>query len=493
MSEIVDLRDAPELLEGYVALRNRHAELLLTEPVTAEETRRWLAESPVQVRLLREGGRVLGAAVLYPQRGAEVAVFVDEPGHGTGPALLLAIEEASRGLGATEIRAVVRYDNLRARRAFLKAGFEDAGGFTRLYRGAEVTLNAYRKTLGAPPAPGGAVHTEEAYGLRPEAAAFPMMCVIAFVYVCNARCPSCPYTNSDIRASYRDMPLMKPETFRIIADQCGPHGAWIRVSGGGEPLLHPDALELFEYATRAGAKVGLITNGSRLDAEAARRLLEAGVDMVEFSVDAADPETYGRVRPGLDWATLLANVERLVAERDRLRAPTKIIASGVNQVGVDIDAVARFWERRVDIFQRRKFLTWGINDPSRSADPAPYLPPEQRVPCPFIFERLNIDSRGTVMVCGFDIAGRTDLGNVHKAPIAEIWHGEGFERYRRLHLQRRGHEIELCRDCPDWQYRSWRHNYWKIVRTAEERRRGKADALGLQDIEGSPAEAPPEK
>jgi len=81
---------------------------------------------------------------------------------------------------------------------------------------------------------------------------------------------------------------------------------------------------------------------------------------------------------------------------------------------------------------------------------------------------------------------------VHAAPIAEIWHGAGFGRYRRLHLERRGHEIDLCRDCPDWQYRSWRHNYWKIVRTAEERRRGQADALGLQDIEGSPAEPPAE-
>ena len=147
MSEIVDLRGAPELLEAYVALRNRHAELLLTEPVTAADTRRWLAEAPVQVRLLREGGRVLGAAVLYPERGGEVAVFVDEPGRGAGPTLLQAIEEASRGLGATEIRAVVRDDNARARRAFLKVGFTDEGGFSRLYRGSEVSLRSFRKPL----------------------------------------------------------------------------------------------------------------------------------------------------------------------------------------------------------------------------------------------------------------------------------------------------------------------------------------------------------
>jgi radical SAM protein with 4Fe4S-binding SPASM domain len=313
-------------------------------------------------------------------------------------------------------------------------------------------------------------HQQEQYGIRPEAREFPMMCVLSFVYVCNAKCPNCPYTNSEIRTDYQDRPMMNEDTFKIIADQCGPYGAWIRISGGGEPMLHPKAVELMEYAKKVGAKVGLITNGSRFTEVSSRRLLAAQVDMIEFSVDAADPENYEKVRRGLDWDTLIKNVKRMVQLRNRLKSKTKIIASGVNQVDVDIQAVVKFWEPLVDDFQKRKYLTWGINDPSKSADPTPYLPPEELIPCPFLFERLNIDSRGKVMVCGFDIAARTDMGNVHEKSIKEIWHGEGFEYYRQMHLSRRGQEIELCRDCPDWKYRSWQHNYWKIVRHAEKKR-----------------------
>ncbi|HXW68431.1 MAG TPA: radical SAM protein [Dissulfurispiraceae bacterium] len=327
-------------------------------------------------------------------------------------------------------------------------------------------------------------HKQEQYGIRPEAREFPMMCVISFVYVCNAQCPNCPYTNSEIRADYKDRPLMNEDTFKLIADQCGEYGAWVRISGGGEPMLHPKAVELMEYAKKAGAKIGLITNGSRFTGESTRRLLEAQIDMVEFSVDAADPETYGKVRRGLDWNTLLQNVKRFIKMRNELKSATKIIASGVNQVGVDIDAVAKFWEPVVDNFQKRKFLTWGINDPSKSADAEPYLPPEQMIPCPFIFERLNIDSRGKVMVCGFDIAAVTDMGNIHERSIKEIWHGEGFEFFRRKHLCQKGSEIELCKNCPDWKYRSWKHNYWKIVKTAEEKRQQSYDKLDLQDSEG---------
>jgi radical SAM protein with 4Fe4S-binding SPASM domain len=277
---------------------------------------------------------------------------------------------------------------------------------------------------------------------------------------------------------------MNENTFKIIADQCGEYGAWIRISGGGEPMLHPKAVELMEYAKRVGAKVGLITNGSRFTEEGSIRLLKAQVDMIEFSVDAADPETYTKVRKGLNWNTLVKNVTRIVELRSKLKSSTKIIASGVNQVGVDIEAVSKFWEPIVDNFQKRKYLTWGINDPSKSADPTPYLPPEQLIPCPFIFERLNIDSRGKVMVCGFDIAARTDMGNIHEKSIKEIWHGEEFEYYRQMHLSKRGHEIDLCRNCPDWKYRSWGHNYWKIIKNAEKKRIKKFKKLKLNDMEG---------
>lgn len=324
-------------------------------------------------------------------------------------------------------------------------------------------------------------HTQRSYGIRREAVDFPMMCVLSFTYVCNSQCPNCPYTNSDIRDTYKDALFMGEDTFRIIADQCGQYSAWVRISGGGEPMLHPKAVELMEYAKRKKAKVGLITNGSVFTEESSKRLLEAGVDMIEFSVDASDPVTYSKVRKGLNWDRLLKNVERMVMLRNSMKAATKIIASGVNQVGVDIENVAKFWEPIVDNFQKRKYLTWGINDPSRSADPSAYLPPEETIPCPFIFERLNIDSRGKVMVCGFDIAAKTDMGNIRDKSIKEIWHGREFEHYRKMHLDKKGGRIELCSSCPDWKYRSWRHNYWKIVKNAEKKR---AEVLDERESEG---------
>lgn len=328
-------------------------------------------------------------------------------------------------------------------------------------------------------------HTQSEYGLRPEAKEFPMMCVLSFVYPCNAECPHCPYTNSNIRDEYKDQPYMSEETFKRIADEAGSYNSYLRISGGGEPMLHPKAVELLVYAKNVGCKVGLITNGSAFTVKGTQALLDAGVDMIEFSVDASDPDTYAWVRKGLDWDKLLRNTKRMVEYRNRICSMSKIIASGINQDGVDIDDVEKFWinEIGVDNFIKRKFLTWGENttlDDSNSADTTLYLDTDS-VPCPFIFERLNIDSRGNVMVCGYDIAANTNMGNINQQSLKEIWHGEGFEYYRKLHLANRGKEISLCSTCPDWKYRSWKHNYWKVVENAEETRKRKFGLLDEND------------
>lgn len=320
----------------------------------------------------------------------------------------------------------------------------------------------------------GPLPPENSYGMRPEAVDFPMMLVLSFVYPCNAKCPHCPYSNSDIRQSYRDAPYMAPELFRKIADESGSHGAMLRISGGGEPMLHPQATPLLVHAKAAGCRVGLITNGSRFDEENSRALLQAQVDMIELSVDAHGPEEYAVMRKGLDWDTLLINTRRLLRLRRELGSASRIVASGVNRLGVDIARVEQFWmaEVGVDYFIQRKFLTWGENttlDAATSADPTPYLDTES-APCPFIFERLNIDSRGNVMVCGYDIAGRTSMGNVNTSAIRDIWLGRDFQHYRALHLVNRGRELPLCAGCPDWQYRSWWHNYWKVMKNAEQNR-----------------------
>jgi len=310
------------------------------------------------------------------------------------------------------------------------------------------------------------IHTQEIYGLRPEAKNYPMMIVLSFIYVCNAKCPNCPYNNSKIRDTYNEALYMPETIFKKIADESGAYGSLLRVSGGGEPMLHPEAVPLMVYAKGKGCKIGLISNGSRFNRENLEALIGADIDALEFSVDAGDAETYAKVRPGLDWKVLNQNIKMAVEIRNRLKANTRIVASIINQDGVDVESAEKYWKKFVDKVQVRKYLTWGLNE-DHSADASSYLPSEQRIPCPWLFERLNIDSRGDVTLCGEDIAFDEKFANINEKSIRDIWTGKEFNNFRKKHLQGNGQEISICSKCPDWQYRSWQYNYWKILKDAD--------------------------
>ena len=66
--------------------------------------------------------------------------------------------------------------------------------------------------------------------------------------------------------------------------------------GYGEPLSHPDVLDMVQRAKASGAEVELITNGSALDEDRIQRLVEVGLDSIWVSLDGATPECYGEVR-----------------------------------------------------------------------------------------------------------------------------------------------------------------------------------------------------
>jgi radical SAM protein with 4Fe4S-binding SPASM domain len=56
---------------------------------------------------------------------------------------------------------------------------------------------------------------------------------------------------------------------------------------GGEPMLAPDIYELISYAHGTlGMRVNLITNGTRIDARAARKLKDAGLASAQVSIEA---------------------------------------------------------------------------------------------------------------------------------------------------------------------------------------------------------------
>ena len=326
---------------------------------------------------------------------------------------------------------------------------------------------------------------------------FPLMVIISVLYPCNFGCPNCPYTdgNSDLRKFYKERngDYFPEKLWQKIALEAGGYQSWLRCTGGGEPMMHPKMVEMVEFAKQAGARIWMNTNGSlfgpqSIGREKLKRVIAAGIDLIEFSMDAGDAETYATVRPlkklgKLDlhkrWQNQVSNVQAALTVRKELKKPTRIVVSIIRQQIIEdkLNQAVDFWlnEVGVDEVITRKYLTWDDNTIlpfTQALDPHLYanLPTEKKEPCVWPFERMNVDTLGRIALCGQDISFHTAelFPNAWDVPLKEIWLGERFNWYRRLHLDGKGAEATPCRGCSAWKagIRDWEYGWLKVLKTS---------------------------
>ena len=264
---------------------------------------------------------------------------------------------------------------------------------------------------------------------------------------------------------------MLPALFSKIFDECQGKQTFIRITGTGEPFMNPYLIDALLEAKRKSLACGIITNGSLLTPEKGKLLIKSGIDVLEISVDAMDKTTYEKIRIGLKFENILANIDFLIKYRSKIDAPTKIMVSVVEQPDlIDVEKTKKFWEDKVDKVLIRKFLTYGKMDTSHYSSQT-YLDPANRIACPYPFERIVVLSNGKVTFCNFDVDQNDGyyLGDLNKQTIAKIWRSPKFDKWRQLVLEKKFESVPLCNKCEDWKYKSWSYNYFKAKSEAKKK------------------------
>lgn len=98
---------------------------------------------------------------------------------------------------------------------------------------------------------------------------------------CNLKCSHC-YRDSGKEI---ERELTTEEAKRLI-NQIVKAGFKIMIFSGGEPLMREDIFELIGYASEAGLRPVLGTNGTLLSREIAQKLKEAGISAIGISLDS---------------------------------------------------------------------------------------------------------------------------------------------------------------------------------------------------------------
>jgi MoaA/NifB/PqqE/SkfB family radical SAM enzyme len=155
---------------------------------------------------------------------------------------------------------------------------------------------------------------------------------------CNLNCVTC------IRHSW-DEPLdeMSDEIFFNIIEhlQRLPLPLQVFFGGLGEPLSHPNIINMVRAAKKLGATVDLITNGTLLKKTLAMQLIDAGLDMLWLSLDGATPESYRDVRLGAALPEVLANLQDFRYARWAAHSPVSLDQFLQPQLGIVFVAMKR--------------------------------------------------------------------------------------------------------------------------------------------------------
>jgi MoaA/NifB/PqqE/SkfB family radical SAM enzyme len=300
---------------------------------------------------------------------------------------------------------------------------------------------------------------------------------------CLNRCVMCPRTA--LADEWPEMDLSW-EVFQRIA-RAFDRAQHVHLQGWGEPLLHPRLLDMISVAKGAGCRVGLTTNGTRLDPELSKCLLELDLDLIAVSIAGATRETHERIRVGSDFPVILENVRQLLALRARqgarrpkvefsylmtktnmeeLPKAVELAASlGVEELyAINLDYVVAGEHEVLKAFDcqasREAFLRM-IDEGRAIARRAglifrPYpLDPEEVAICEGNpLKILFVACDGWVSPCTYlGLSGRTDIprqfegkaiavprvrfGNVLEQDLTEIWDSPAYQAFRQQFARRR--------------------------------------------------------
>jgi MoaA/NifB/PqqE/SkfB family radical SAM enzyme len=150
----------------------------------------------------------------------------------------------------------------------------------------------------------------ETRSLEPEQA--PVCLYLETTNRCNLLCTTCPRTYAELEPPAD----MSWELFTSIVDQV-PNLARAVLHGVGEPMLVKDLPRMVRYLKERGTYVLFNTNGTALNERNGRALIEARLDELRVSFDAANAKSYRAIRGKDYFNRICKNVRAFRAFQER--------------------------------------------------------------------------------------------------------------------------------------------------------------------------------
>jgi MoaA/NifB/PqqE/SkfB family radical SAM enzyme len=257
---------------------------------------------------------------------------------------------------------------------------------------------------------------------------------------CNARCEFCPQNEI-----MRDPARMPEATWKKIVDDTRGWGITYRPFLTNEPFVDNRMPEIVRYIkdNDPTATVEFNTNGELVTEKLGAALLEAGVDIMRFSIDGLSRETYEPSRLGVNYDRVMERTQRFLelwdegGYRDKVFTELRMIEVPENKH--EIEAYREFWGPKCSEVLVTQLYQWPWTGQLRDD--------VVRKPCLKVLDEMFFYSNGNATICCWDVHERAVIGNVLEQSVQEIWESYAAGCIRATLNDGRRDLIHLCSRC----------------------------------------------
>ncbi|MFN6537389.1 MAG: radical SAM/SPASM domain-containing protein [Nostoc sp. EkiNYC01] len=289
---------------------------------------------------------------------------------------------------------------------------------------------------------------------------------------CNLKCLMCPYHSPLLKPNhttdfFTGNKAMSWKMMEQLARECGEKEIPLIIGNVEEPLLHPNLIDFIKLCRQQGVpRVHITTNGQLLNESRAKALLQAGITSIDISIDAAEPETYWKVR-GADLKQVESNVINFLRLRTQLGILCEIRTSFVRNQNVVLEEEEQFkehWLAKADgvviinlaQYQESNMRLEDTNNAVQNSLQHYIQKAQGRWTCLFPFIEMAVLPDGSIYYCietlfrlGFD-KDIESLGNYNQQTLQEIWQGNLFNQLRSDLILNQLANRSACKKCEMW-------------------------------------------
>lgn len=275
--------------------------------------------------------------------------------------------------------------------------------------------------------------------------------------LCNFKCKFCA-THSSNESHIVKKQNMNFGLYKKIIDDISEFPDKIKVlrlTGTGEPTINKKLPEMIKYAKQKNVAdfIEIVTNGSLLNPELNRKLVDSGIDRIRISVEALNENDYKEIA-GVDinFKDFINNIDDLYKNKGNCNIYIKTVDSAIKSKEDKKFFYKLFGDKCDQMFIDNVIPLWSdFDEINKFFDIKNNGLHGQQVQnirvCPFIFYSFVINSDGSITCCCADWKHEFILGNVKDKSVKEIWNSRELRKFWIDMLKGNKDKYHMCKKC----------------------------------------------